>query len=156
MNQEVPFAEMGDIQPALENLLALQSRYARREVGVTRANVDVARKALIAEIRQYVEQCLNPYPNSALPPLMRLIPQRELIETFEAQVGTIWNLPPEMNGPVLDSLPRTWRPMTDDVKRAVEKLDRANEAGSASEKKPNAPVNILPGIMSPIPFKDPE
>lgn len=47
--------EMGDIAPALEILLRLQAEYARREPGTSRAMRDVARKALEAEIRRYME-----------------------------------------------------------------------------------------------------
>lgn len=47
--------EMGDIHPALENLLRLQAEYARQVPGISRAMRDVAYKALEAEIRRYVE-----------------------------------------------------------------------------------------------------
>jgi hypothetical protein len=52
--QEVAFEEMGDIHPALENLLRVQADYARRDPGTSRAMRDVAYKALIAEIRSYL------------------------------------------------------------------------------------------------------
>ena len=49
-----PLIEMGDIEPALENLLRVQAEYARREPRVSRAMRDVARRALEAEIHRYI------------------------------------------------------------------------------------------------------
>lgn len=51
--------EMGDIAPALENLLKLQAEYARREPSVSRAMRDVAYKAVAAEIERYIIQRLS-------------------------------------------------------------------------------------------------
>ena len=62
--------EMGDIAPAIENLLKLQAEYARREPDVSRAMRDVAYKAVAAEIERYiiarltVEQRINDAGNA--------------------------------------------------------------------------------------------
>lgn len=45
--------EMGDINPAIENLLLLQAKYARQD-GVSRAQRDVAYNAVAAEIERYI------------------------------------------------------------------------------------------------------
>jgi len=52
--KDVPLEEMGDIAPALEILLRMHAEYARQEPGVSRAMRDVARAALVAEIRRYI------------------------------------------------------------------------------------------------------
>lgn len=58
----IPLIEMGDISPALENLLRVQAEYARGEPGVSRAMRDVARNALEQEIKRYVSGLLNVSP----------------------------------------------------------------------------------------------
>jgi hypothetical protein len=56
MKRYVPpcLEEMGDIAPALDNLLKIQAEYARSVPGITRAMRDVARASLAAEIARYV------------------------------------------------------------------------------------------------------
>jgi hypothetical protein len=46
--------EMGDIGAAMDLLLMVQSNYARKEPGVSRAMRDVARNAVAAEIERYI------------------------------------------------------------------------------------------------------
>lgn len=51
---DIPLLEMGDVGSALQLLLRTHASYVRGGEGVTRAQIEVAEKALAAEINRYV------------------------------------------------------------------------------------------------------
>lgn len=55
-----PFVEMGDVGAALDVLLKMQAGYARNDGSYSRAMVDVAYRAVHAELENYLKFCVAP------------------------------------------------------------------------------------------------